>query len=295
MGLVLRHLKCWAKTYVPGWLKKRVKRQVRKQRLKSIQEAHVPVTLAEFEQALRYLSIAEGQIVFVHSGADWLRSVEGGPIKVVETIKAVIGTRGTLLMPSFPIDGLAVDFLRTSTFDIRRSPSKMGLITEIFRRMPGVVRSLHPTHPVCAFGPMAEELISNHHLIMYPFGPSTPFSRMDEKGGKILMIGVDSACLTHVHVAEDALVSAFPKSVYLNDPITVDVVDMEGITRKVTTYAHNPAVSRLKSITRFENEWIREGVLKRGAAGNIELRVFESAALSGLLKEWAKNGKTIYG
>lgn len=295
MGLILRQLKAWMKALVPGWLKDRLKRHARKQRLKEIRDTQVPVTLAAFELALRDLSLAEGQIVFVHSGADWLRSVEGGPMSVLDTLKTIIGPQGTLLMPSFPFEGLAVDFLGAGAFDSRRSPSKMGLLTELFRRIPGVVRSLHPTHPVCAFGPDAEELTANHHLDPRPFGPASPFARLEAKGGQILMIGVDSTYLTHVHVAEDELGSAFPKSVYLENPVTVEVVDKEGVVRKIATYVHNPAVSRLKAIVRFEEEWVRIGLLRRGVVGHIALRVFDSVALSSVLKGWGKQGKTIYG
>src|SRR5881397_1311983 len=35
-------------------------------------------------------------------------------------------------------------------FDLRRTPSKVGPLTEVFRPLPSVVRSLHPTHPVAA-------------------------------------------------------------------------------------------------------------------------------------------------
>jgi aminoglycoside 3-N-acetyltransferase len=295
MGLILRRLQVWAKTKVPGWLKDRLKRYARKKRLKEIRETQVPVTLAAFELALRDLSLGEGQIVFVHSGADWLRSVEGGPMRVIETLRTIIGPEGTLLMPSFPFDGLAVDFLKTSTFDSRRSPSKMGLLTELFRRIPGVVRSLHPSHPVCAVGFAAEELTESHHHDPRPFGPTSPFARFEAMGGKILMIGVDSTYLTHVHVVEDALGSAFPKSVYLDEPMTVEILGRDDAPLKITTYVHNPAVSRMKSIACFEDEWVRAGLLRRGTIGHIGLRIFDAVALSSVLREWAKQGKTIYG
>ena len=243
--MTFRKLKGWLKSLVPKPLKRKLKRRLRRQRLKDIRDAEVPVSAGDFAAALRDIGVAEGQVLFVHSGADWLRSVEGGPMNVLKLLRAALGEAGTLAMPSFPFDTLASEYLAIESFDIRRSPSKMGLLTEIFRRLPDVTRSLHPTHPVCAQGPLAQYLIESHHLDERPFGPLSPFGRLDENNGKILMIGVDSAFLTHVHVAEDLMGDAFPAPVYLEDAVEVTVLDQSGDEKTLRTRVHDPAVSRL--------------------------------------------------
>jgi aminoglycoside 3-N-acetyltransferase len=294
MGLEIRKFKGWLKSVVPAALKERIKRRMRSQRLKGIRDLEVPITLAEFEQALRKLGVDAGQVLFVHSGADWLRSVEGGPIKVLELIRRILGDEGTLALPSFPFDGLASEYLATGTFDVRRSPSKMGLLTELFRRMPGVRRSLHATHPVCAIGKMSEHLTNSHHLDSHPFGPRSPFGRLEEGRGMILMLGVNSDFLTHVHVVEDEIGDGFPLQVYLPDPIEVSVVNQDGNTVSLTTLVHNPAVSRLKSISRHEREWQRSRVLRRSTVGHIELRLIDAKRLSEHLHDQARQGRSIY-
>ncbi len=295
MGLVARKLKGWAKAHLPQALKARLKRQLRHQRVKDIRDAQVPVTLDDLAQALRGLGVRPGQLLFVHSGADWLRSTNGGPLQVLALLRDLVGPQGTLAMPAFPFEGLALEYLRSANFDVRRTPSKMGLLTELFRRLPGVQRSLHPTHAVCAQGPLAEELIATHHLDPRPFGPRSPFARMEAQGAQILMMGVDSAVLTHIHVAEDALGTQFPEPVYLPEPQSASVVDNQGEAHIVSTQVHNPAVSRLKSIPRHEAAWLRAGVMRQTQVGHIALRLFDAAALTALLKQWAQQGKTIYG
>lgn len=294
MGLAIRKLKGWLKSVVPAALKERIKRRMRSQRLKGIRDLEVPITLAEFEQALRKLGVDAGQVLFVHSGADWLRSVEGGPIKVLELIRRILGDEGTLALPSFPFDGLASEYVANGTFDVRRSPSKMGLLTELFRRMPSVRRSLHATHPVCAIGKMSEHLTNSHHLDSHPFGPRSPFGRLEEWRGRILMLGVNSDFLTHVHVVEDEMGDSFPLQVYLPDPVEVSVVNQDGNTVSLTTLVHNPAVSRLKSISRHEREWQRSGVLRHSTVGHIELRLIDAKRLSEHLHDQARQGRTIY-
>ena len=295
MGLAIRKLKGWLKAVLPVGLKERIKLGMRSRRLKGIRELEVPITLAEFEQALRKLGVEAGQVLFVHSGADWLRSVEGGPIKVLELMRKILSDEGTMALPSFPFDGLAAEYVATGAFDLRRSPSKMGLLTELFRRMPGVRRSLHPTHPVCAVGKLSDYLTKSHHLDLRPFGPFSPFSRLEENQGRILMLGVNSDFLTHVHVVEDSMGENFPVRVYLQDPVVVTVVNQEGNAETLRTLVHNPAVSRLKSISQHESEWQKSGVLSHGRVGHIELRLIDANLLSEHLRNGAQEGKTIYG
>lgn len=295
MGLAIKRLKGWLKSVMPASLKKRIKSRMRTQRLISIREIEVPITLDEFDKALRELGVKAGQVLFVHSGADWLRSVEGGPIKVLQLIRGILGDKGTLALPSFTFDGLASEFLTTGTFDVRRSPSRMGLLSELFRRLPEVQRSLHPTHSVCAVGKLSEYLTKDHHCNQRPFGVNSPFGRLEAEHGMILMLGVNTDFLTHVHVVEDAMGSDFPVQIYFRDPVEVSAVNQEGNAVKICTLVHNPAFSRLKSISPYEPDWERSKVLRRSIVGHVELRLINAKLLSDYLRDQARIGKTIYG
>ena len=78
---------------------------------------------------------------------------------------------GTVLMPTLPFGGVAIDYARKNpVFDVRRTPSQTGLLTEIFRRSAGVLRSVHPTHPVAVAGHGAVEMVEGHHLAATPCG-----------------------------------------------------------------------------------------------------------------------------
>ena len=77
----------------------------------------------------------------------------------------------------------------TPFFDVLNSPSKTGAITECFRKMKGVVRSLHPTEPVSAFGPLAEYFTRDHFNQLTPYNKNSPFYRVGEKQGKIFYVG----------------------------------------------------------------------------------------------------------
>jgi aminoglycoside 3-N-acetyltransferase len=296
MGLALRKLSHKLKSFVPQNLKNAVRRVLIGKPVKKVGTEKVQVSLAELEKGLRELGIKQGDVLFVHSSADKLTSIEGGPLKILNLLMSIIGPCGTLAMPTFPFDGMASDYLnKTKLFDVRRTPSKVGLLSELFRRTPGVLRSIHPTHPVCAKGQYAEYFTSEHHNDCRPFGPLSPFKKMEEKHAKIVMIGVDSTYLTHSHVVEDDLGKEFPYNVYLDELKEIEIIDNDAQKGVMKTLVHNPEVTKFKKITIFEKEWIKLGVLQKNNSVHIELRVFDSVKLNDIMVKWALKKKTIYG
>jgi aminoglycoside N3'-acetyltransferase len=104
----------------------------------------------------------------------------------------------------------------------------MGLLTELFRRRKGVKRSLHPTHSVCALGPLADELVATHHVGSTRTGPGTPFSIMAQRRCVIAGLGVDwFRVITQTHTAEDTLGEQFPVA-FQKETFPVTLVDATG-------------------------------------------------------------------
>ena len=64
----------------------------------------------------------------------------------------------------------------------------MGLITEIFRRREGVLRSFHPTHPVLVYGKDSKWLTSEHEKCLNLCGAGSPFDKFRQLKGKILFL-----------------------------------------------------------------------------------------------------------
>lgn len=181
-----------------------VKRRL-KQLLRTYHQAFFAFTPAELLTALRRLGVAPGDVLMVHSAFDRLSGFRGGPVDVIGALQEAVGPRGTLLMPTIPFPGTAVAYARGDpVFDPRHTVSLMGLITELFRRSPGVVRSLHPTHSVAAWGCRAETLIAGHEQAETPCGRGTPYGRLLEYDGKILLAGVPANTMTfNYFVAEE--------------------------------------------------------------------------------------------
>ncbi len=119
-------------------------------------------------QSWRVVCAQDFEILMVHSSFDgFLPMYKGSAKDLVSALIDFCGPNRTLVMPSFVMGGRTYDtaaYFRSRPFDVRRTPSDMGLVAEVFRRTPNVLRSLHPTCSVCALGPLGKELTTGHHL-----------------------------------------------------------------------------------------------------------------------------------
>jgi aminoglycoside 3-N-acetyltransferase len=193
---------------------------------------HGRFTTEELIAALSQRLPADFEILMVHSSFDTLLPMYRGNAK--ELLAGLIdfcGPNRTLVMPSFVMGGRSYDagsYFASKPFDVRTTPSEMGMVAEIFRRTPGVVRSLHPTASVCALGPLARELTTDHHLSEKGLGPDSPFGVMTRRSTAITGIGVEYfRCLTHVHAASQKMGDAYPvKLRSITTPVTL--VDYQG-------------------------------------------------------------------
>jgi len=164
---------------------------------------NIVITKPQIVEGLLRLGGEPGDVLLVHSALSSLGRVDGGADTVIQALLDVLSPRGTLMMPTFA---------GPPPFDVRNTPSNLGLITETFRRYPGVIRSFHPTHSVAVLGPRANELVHEHIKSPTAMGRDTPFGRLIEMNGKILLLGVDNDRNTTMHTLE-----IYAQACYLTD------------------------------------------------------------------------------
>lgn len=160
---------------------------------------------AQFLHLLKQLGIAQGSTIMVHSSwAAIARVCDFAPTRLIELLEEHIGQDGTLAMPVFPFQGAMADYVASlrGQVDVRRLPAKTSLLCELFRRGDRVHHSLHPTHPVCAKGPLADWLTAGHLIDDTPFGRRSPFHRLAEVRGLLVGLGVDYRHFANFHLSE---------------------------------------------------------------------------------------------
>lgn len=158
-------------------------------------------TIEQLKQDLTALGVQPGDTILMHSSYKSLGGIEGGAEGFFRAFMDVLGPEGTLILPALSFHCVSAD---QPVFDARQTPGCIGYLAEYFRtQVPGVVRSLHPTHSCCLLGRRAAEMAAGHELDETPVGPNSPFSRLPKVGGKILMLGCGTNCNTSMHGVEE--------------------------------------------------------------------------------------------
>lgn len=141
------------------------------------------LTLEGLVKGFREIGVQEGDTLLVHSSYKSFGEVDGGPQTVIRALEAALGPEGTLIMPTFNFD-----FNKGAPWDVRTTPSKMGVLTELVRKDPRAKRVFHPFYSFAILGKHAEMLGSLRYKSSYE--RNSVFGKLRDLDGKIMVIGL---------------------------------------------------------------------------------------------------------
>jgi aminoglycoside 3-N-acetyltransferase len=217
------------------------------------------------------LGVRPGGILLVHSSLSSLGHVAGGARSVIQALIESVGPGGTLVLPAHTWRRMTAG---CRVFDARKTEACVGAIPESFRRMPGVVRSLHPTHSVAALGPLANWLVAGHERCPTPCGKGTPYAKILNRDGQILLLGVGLESNTTFHTVE-AMVGVPYLLRDAADAFTI--IDQSSVGKNVCLRRHRNGISRRFEATEsllVENRIVRRGLVGKAPSLLIAGRAF---------------------
>jgi aminoglycoside 3-N-acetyltransferase len=121
-------------------------------------------------------------------------------IKVIlDSFLDAIGPEGTLLLPLFNFG-----FCSGVPFDIRTTPSEMGVLTEAARIRAEAVRTGHPVYSFAVLGRRKDIFRGVDNFSGY--GADSPFGILHKEGGRIATLDLpEQRALTFYHYIEESL------------------------------------------------------------------------------------------
>jgi aminoglycoside 3-N-acetyltransferase len=275
---------------------RRRKKQKRNRMLDIMRRKGEAITALQIAEVLRKQGLQSGDSVLVHCAMSKIGFLEKGPETLVDALIQVVGDNGHILMPTSPNPAMQLDYIRDlDCFDVLNSPSKMGAVTEYFRKLPGVERSLSPVEPVSVLGPDAEWFISGHTNSETPYNADSPFARLAQRKGKILYLGVTLIQAgTSLHLLEDA-VDDFPFPVYYPEKFPVKVRDKNGRIHQWSVKVHNPEVSAQRKCDGLFPLFISKNVAHPFTLGQAPGWLFYAdTMLSTMIEAYKERGVTMY-
>ncbi len=247
-----------------------------------IQSTNGNITFADITNSFKEIGISSGDTLFIHSCLfSFGRPVgectkEGFANIFIEAILSVIGSEGTLIVPTFTLS-----FCKTGFFDSIHSKSEVGLLSEVFRQRNNIVRSSHPIYSVAVMGKDKDYYLSA--CTTNCSGVGSLFDLIHQKSTvKIMLLGLEVPATTQFHYVEEQ--AKVPYRHIKNFTGTVD-----GKPAAVDVYVRNrqvvptPQIDQSKFRSFFEEH---KHLLKKTTLGDGTVMVIEEKDMHQLL--WKK-------
>lgn len=229
------------------------------------------LSIPDLVKGFRNVGLEHRDHILVHSSLSSLGWVEDGPNAVIDALIETVGNDGTVMFPT--LTGCPNDS-RTNppVYDARYTRAWTGAIPQASIKKDNAIRSLHPTHSVTAFGNLAKWFTDTHECVKTPCGYGSPYDKLADIGGKIVLIGVGQSVNTSFHHAEEL---ARVPYVLLDEPVDITIINMSGDEVKMhNTYLHRWGPKR--DYDNLENQMIELGICRIGLVGNAEVRVMDA-------------------
>ncbi len=223
---------------------------------------------------LKTMELSNTGTLLVHSSMKAIGAVDGGADTVLDALSSYM-SEGMLVLPTHTWDRIGPD---EPIFSVTETPSCVGILTELFRKRPGVVRSSHPTHSIAALGKDAQAYTAGDAFFNTPCHRNGPWGRLLDRRATILFIGVDLTKNTYMHGVEE----------WLNIPDNLTThQDMlhtrlpNGNLLHVPQYRHKG--SRSEWFDKVEDIFLHNGAMRKGTLGDAETRICDVVRMTEIL------------
>jgi aminoglycoside 3-N-acetyltransferase len=155
----------------------------------------------QLKDQLESMGLKGDETILIHSSMKAIGVVDGGADTVLDAWMEYFKD-GLLLLPTHTWKTVNAD---NPVYNPYTTPSCVGLLTNMFMKRDGVIRSLHPTHSMSGYGKNAAEYLAGEEYNNTPCTPGGCYDRLKEVGGKVLLVGVGHERNTYIHSVEEVL------------------------------------------------------------------------------------------
>lgn len=219
------------------------------------------------------MGITADDTVVIHTSLKAIGIIEGGADTLIDAFCEVL-TDGLLLVPTHTWGEICKE---TPYYDVRTTVPNIGALPGCAAFRQDGVRSLHPTHSLWAHGKEAESFTAGEEKCTTPASPGFAWSKIGDRNGKILLIGVGNDKNTFIHSIDE--LANLPDRMTAN-AYTTYITDHNGNTVEGKMHPHY--CTRCEDVSanyvNFEPALEALGAQKRAVLGNAEVRIVDAAA-----------------
>lgn len=144
-------------------------------------------------------SIEQDHTLLIHSSMKAIGKVENGADTVLDAFIEYM-KKGLLVLPTHTWAQMNIKY---NIFNPQTEPSCVGILTNLFLKRSGVLRSWHPTHSIAALGRDAADFVAGEEQWDTPCPRKGCWGKLYDRKAKILFIGCSLKTNTLLHGVEE--------------------------------------------------------------------------------------------
>lgn len=158
-------------------------------------------TIDDFKKNFLSVISDSDEVIYITSGIWSIGKYFDIPIRelpklLINAIQDVITPERTLIFPVYNWS-----FCSNGVFDLQKTISQVGALSDNFRLLPGVNRTKNPLYSHCVAGPKSNELCNLN--ISSVWGDGSEFEWFENNNIKIVRLGIEWKQLAFVHRIEE--------------------------------------------------------------------------------------------
>lgn len=219
-------------------------------------------TIAEFLKS----EINASSDLLIHSSLRSIGDLKNQASPLVEDIENHFSEDGTVIM----MTSTPTEFSLKKVFDILKTKSEMGILTEVFRERNKFNRSRVPMTSFCALGKNLDDYVKEFNSYL---DKSSPFQALLNHNGYIVLVGVDFNRCTLYHLPEEVM--KVPYNHYKR--FYGQLVDFDGRSKAISQeYFVRVSLSTKKDAVSVSRSFDESSLCKKKKINNGVVRIFKA-------------------
>lgn len=245
-------------------------------------------TKSDIMKELDNLGIQNTDVILVHSSMKSIGLTENGADTVLDAFIEYLSP-GLLIFPTHTWAQMNEEY---NVFNPMTEPSCVGILSNLFMKRPGVVRSWHPTHSVAALGKGAEEYVQGEEKRETPCPREGCWGKLYDLGAKILFIGCSLRRNTIIHGVEEW--NGIPMR--LTDhyqALKILTPDGRLLERPLRRHYH-PLCDVSENYGKLELPLIKDGIAQIGRVGDAKTYICDVRKMVDLVTDFLKRNPDLF-